>query len=100
MTQEKDYCDLKMVKELESLGMNVNCKVVLLYDVQKWLRERKNIIVIVNYYPEDDEYKSHWYWVVYKNGRKKDISGLIDKTYEDALLEGIKKAIKILKEEK
>ena len=69
-----------------------------LYEAQKWLREAKNIIVDVCYYSKTDKYNEHWYWILYQNGHKKNISGILSATYEEALSEGIKEAVKILKE--
>ena len=111
MLTEKDYCDLESTKALESLGMNVYTsfcgkdvlKHVLLYEAQKWLREEKKIHVEVHiafnkYFYElfkTDEYDKHCgiqkVLVLGTNGYE---------SHEEALLEGIKEAIKILKEEK
>ena len=70
-----------------------------LYEAQKWLREEKNIIVNIYYYPKNDKYNEHWYWLSYQNGHQKNVSGNLSATYEEALLEGIKEAVKILKED-
>ena len=70
-----------------------------LYEAQKWLREEKNIDISVTISPFEyfatirefvfwqGEYS--WEKTIYPNGGK---------TYEDALSEGIKEAVKILKE--
>lgn len=56
MTQEdKDYCDLKTVLKLKSLGMNVYTsfkgidviKNISAYEVLKWLRKNHNIYIVV-----------------------------------------------------
>ena len=69
-----------------------------LYEAQKWLREEKKIEVnatsdlISNY---------QWFWE-HKSltNMNSDVSYPYYKTYEEALLEGIKEAVKILKEGK
>ena len=66
----------------------------LLYEAQKWLREEKNIIILV-----DIDYA--WYYGVYTlegNNYAPHFSGGELGSYEEALSEGIKEAIKILKE--
>lgn len=101
MLNEKDYCDLETVKELESLGMNIYTSFngvnvvrnILLYEAQKWLREEKGIIVgIINNFTIQafDYYVSTW--------EEDRCRGNKYTSYEDALQRGIKKAIKILKE--
>ena len=72
----------------------------LLYDAQKWLREEKHIEVNAAW----DNEKSYWFWYI---NEMDDIdyfntisSESIYNSYEETLLEGIKEAIKILKEEK
>lgn len=72
------------------------CSCVHLYDAQKWLREEKKIEIVVlgqnniggPYYPD----------IYTEDGLMNNAKGY--KTYEEALLEGIKEAIKLLKEEK
>ena len=99
MLNEKDYCDYDTYIALEELGypevMAFN-KPFLLYEAQKWLREEKQIEVVVlsrgmigkpycyQIYEEDS---------VTADDRDYDI-------YEEALLEGVKAAVNILKEEK
>ena len=73
--------------------------IILLYEAQKWLREEKNIIV-------DVRYGALYYNVVLNHtitgGRhivKDKNNRIADFTeYEEALSEGIKEAVKILKE--
>lgn len=105
MLTEKDYCDLKTVKDLESLGMNCYTsfigrdvlKHVSLYEAQKWLREEKDINIEVPIYLTDD---GVWKFSFRLQTRKfyERAIGTWD-TYEEALSEGIKEAVKILKGE-
>lgn len=102
MLTGKDYCDNEICVALSELDFRIAISVelsgtYLLYEAQKWLREEKNIIVTVCYYSKTDKYNEHWYWILYQNGQEKNISGILSETYEEALLEGIKEAIKLLK---
>ena len=95
---------------------NANCMGVILaihlYNAQKWLREEKELFVNVELfgdYDRDADGKTLGTWVYYSYGifntttagfiREYDLCTEYQ-TYEEALLEGIKEAIKILKEEK
>ena len=109
MLTEKDYCDYETRNELIKLGYPAhlydNTEVdkilgaILLYEAQKWLREEKNIIV-------DVRYGAQYYNVVLNHtitcGRhivKDKNNRIADFTkYEEALSEGIKEAVKLLKE--
>ena len=106
MLTNKDYCDLETTKELESLGMNVYTsfggvdvlKHVLLYEAQKWLREEKNMDVNAFY----DNKDATWRFYILEIDSP-DLSGTYAYkdafiSYEEALLEGIKEAIKIVKD--
>ena len=68
-----------------------------LYDAQKWLREERNISV----FPERNSFGwycgLHWF-----ENNVERVSYPFDEvsSYEEALLEGIKEAVKLLKEEK
>ena len=66
-----------------------------MWEAQKWLREEKNIIV----YPEKNCFG--WYYAIHYNVGEVHQLKFSDEydSYEDALLEGIKEAVKILKEE-
>lgn len=69
---------------------------VHLYDAQKFLREEKKILVNI-----DIDY--NWYYGIYfseGNTYSPQFSGGEYGSYEDALSEGIKEALKILKEER
>lgn len=54
--EDKDYCDLKTVLKLKSLGMNVYTsfkgidviKNISIYEVLKWLREEKKIYLYMD----------------------------------------------------
>ena len=68
-----------------------------LYEAQKWLREEKNISV----FPERNSFG--WYCGLHRfENNVERISYPFDEvsSYEEALLEGIKEAVKLLKEEK
>ena len=101
MLTEKDYCDYDTCVTLRELGyydpIQSNTHLTIsLYDAQKFLREEKNIIVNV-----DIDYS--WYYAIYfseGNISPPQFSGGEYGSYEEALLEGIKEAIKILKEER
>lgn len=106
MLTDKDYCDLKTTKELESLGMNVYTsfggvevvKHMLLYEAHKWLREEKNMDVNAFY----DNMDAVWRFYIVEIDSP-DLSGThaykdAFMSYEEAILEGIKKAVKILKD--
>ena len=97
MLNNKDYCDYETAWELCSLGYPEEdwC---LLYSAQKWLREEKNIIVEV--FVDDDSdtpityniYKDRE-CVCHHHGKYWSV-----KEWNVALSEGIKEAVKILKE--
>ena len=93
MITKKDYCDYETAWELCSLGYPEEdwC---LLYSAQKWLREEKQVEVIVL---SRGMIGAPYYFQVYTE----DYVSVDDKdytSYEDALSEGIKEAVKILKE--
>ena len=72
------------------------CACVHLYDAQKFLREEKKIIVNI-----DIDY--NWYYGIYfseGNTYSPQFSGGEFGSYEEALLEGVREAIKLLKEER
>ena len=70
-----------------------------LYEAQKWLREIHNIFVMID---RSFAASNSWHYVICAND---DFEHLIEQpslenySYEEALLEGIKEAVKILKEE-
>lgn len=114
MLTEKDYCDYDTCVALEELGFPIRrIKVkgeeknipILLYEAQMWLREEKKIAVLVYL----DDLKGYYYYIRVFGGTwemaiKYDQLGSkgvsYNVLYEEALLEGIKEAVKLLKEER
>ena len=113
MLTEKDYCDYEICVALKELGYPLTSKEVryedkavfvpgvLLYSAQKWLREEKNIGVFVSGFKD-----GYTFWVNSLLNAATLYQGFFDnqtgkkyETYEGALSEGIKEAVKILKEE-
>ena len=118
MLTEKDYCDFDTCVALEELGFNnlVNWYFneeksivsslaryrntyiprISLYEAQKWLREIHNIFVMID---RSFAASNSWHYVICAND---DFEHLIEQpslenySYEEALSEGIKEAIKIL----
>ena len=108
MLENKDYCDYETCIALKELWYPLTSKEVryedkvvfvpgvLLYSVQKWLREEKKIEVNATY---DNVVELHWHWYMKSlANRNQDISIINHDSYEQALLAGIKEAVKILKE--
>ena len=98
MLENKDYCDYKLVLELKELGYDYIRRegLIHLYDAQKWLREEKKIEVNATY---DNIVELHWHWYMKSlTNRNQTISNTNYDSYEQALLAGIKEAVKILKE--
>ena len=101
MLENKDYCNHDTCVALEELGFSIRrIKIkgeekhvpILLYEAQKWLREEKGIIVdtIINYTTQEFDYLvSTW--------TQDRCRGNEYTTYENALLRGIKEAVKKLK---
>ena len=126
MLTEKDYCDYDTCVALRELGYDAPQRLLVdyfgvydepqyderiyLYDAQKWLREEKRICVEITCCASGyvwelcKAYHKDWFsggTTIYDNAidaMLKDCSRY--ESYEEALLEGIKEAIKILKEEK
>ena len=105
MLENKDYCDYETCVALEELGCPINSLMRLhLYDAQKWLREEKSIYVTVGCPLIMNEGLGWSYEVCDKpwNGHSDDdclkASGGAYDSYEEALSEGIRKTVKILKE--
>ena len=95
------HCDaynmLYTVRTADAMGYVL---AVHLYDAQKWLREEKDMNVYVKAFNGEG-----WYYIIqnYKGARIYPPLTqilILCHSYEEALLEGIKEAIKILKEEK
>lgn len=123
MLTEKDYCDYETCVALKELGFWLTSKEVryedkavfvpgvLLYSAQKWLREEKGLFVNVELfgdYDRDADGKTLGTWVYYSYGilntttadfiREYDLCTEYQ-TFEAALSEGIREAVKILKGE-
>ena len=67
-----------------------------LYETQKWLREEKGILLQPTYLELSDE----WICVIRDKNKRHGHSTQKQKNYEEALLEGVREAIKLLKEER
>ena len=113
MLTDRDYCDYDTAITLSELGFPLkrmkvknfidgqfsdSIVTVLLYAAQKWLREEKDINVYVKAFNGEG-----WYYIIqnYKGARiypplTKII--VLCHSYEEALSEGIKKAVKYLKD--
>jgi hypothetical protein len=114
MLENKDYCDYDTCVALKELGYPIdwfedetyheNNTEISLYEAQKWLREEKSIYVTVGCPLIMNEGLGWSYEVCDKpwNGHSDDdcvkASGGAYDSYEEALSEGIKEAVKILKE--
>ena len=108
MLTEKDYCDYDTFVALEELGypevMAFN-KPFLLYEAQKWLREEKGIFVMIEAPWGTDDGLGWSYICCNKPLTEEDqevcfASGGFFDSYEEALSEGIKETVRLLKEEK
>lgn len=100
MLTEKDYCDLDTSHELWVMGLEPEAyydgPIILLYEAQKWLREEKKIEVNATY---DNVVELHWHWYMKSLTNCNQSTSIINHdSYEQALLAGIKEAVKILKE--
>ena len=122
MLTEKDYCDKETSDKLEKLGypryhydateIDKIFRIITLYEAQKWLREEKLICVEVDCCASGyvwelcKAYQGTWFsggTTIYthycednENNKLLNDCGKYN-TYEDALSEGIKEAVKILK---
>ena len=117
MLAEKDYCDYDTCVALEELGFPIRrIKVkgteknvpISLYEAQKFLREEKRICVEIDccaggyVWELCKAYHKDWFsggTTIYDNAIDAMLNdcGRYD-SYEEALSEGIKEAVKILKE--
>ena len=106
MLTEKDYCDYDTCVALMEIGYppyafgdkqwNEHFANISLYEAQKFLREEKKIEVNATY---DNMVELHWHWYMKSlANRNQDISIINHDSYEQALLAGIKEAVKILKD--
>lgn len=118
MLTEKDYCHYDTCVALKELGCSLSSfekwenkegKLELvphypLYAAQKWLREEKGIFVYIDVPWKTDDGLGWSYFCCNKPMTEEDkevcfASGGFYDSYEEALSEGIKEAVKILKEE-
>ena len=115
MLTDKDYCDYETCVALKELGCSLSSfekwenkegklELVphyLLYSAQKWLREEWGVHITIHYVYHLNE---HVFGTTLRFMGKtlRDSGALYDtakySSYEEALLEGIKEAINILKE--
>ena len=108
---QKDYCGQNIEDLLAEVGFPIRdyqfClqgpgvlirEKVSLYEAQKWLRKEKKLVVLVgfDFCPIISEIVYNWVIVVNGNTAKK--SSYTYDYFEEALLEGIKEAIEILKD--
>jgi hypothetical protein len=109
MLIEKDYCDKETAFALQELGYNPymfyddGTPAIHLWHTQKWLREEKHIDALVylddlkGYFPFIRIWEGSWKtFISLAEMEDKKVSYFVN--YEEALSEGIKKAVKILKE--
>ena len=120
MLTEKDYCNYETCVALKELRFNIlvdwyfnedkiivsplaRCRStsiprISLYEAQKWLREvKKVIIVIVPYTYNIITETSTWTYEIWlEDNLEREVHDF--KTYEEALSEGVRASIKMLKE--
>ena len=117
MLTEKDYCDKDLTAALKDLGfptkmvfmgeqatieIPINSGLIQLYEAQKFLREEKKIYV-EPYYAQTINHMPRFRWRVTNGNSSRFLVDTLDSrehyhSYEEALSEGIKEAVKILKE--
>lgn len=106
MLTEKDCCDYETCIALHKLGYD--CQVIhliaekiTLYEAQKWLREEKKMDVLIELETKDIHLSSKYYsiYISYMSNFRREFSYISKNfdSYEEALSEGIKEAVKILK---
>ena len=122
MLTEKDYCDYETCVALRELGYNAPQMLIIdyfgvfeepqydenihLYDAQKWLREEKKIIIEATFSLIYKGQPRFSWRVLYNLTQHKGAYYTLDSvnskedydSFEEALSEGIKEAVKILKE--
>ena len=98
MLTEKDYCDYETSVALYELGYD--CQVIhliaekiTLYEAQKWLREEKFLLIVVDRLLNGE----YVFSIVDILNYSEEKNGTAN-SYEEALSEGVKYAVKILKE--
>lgn len=109
MLTEKDYCDYETWVALKELGYSESFPLskdyevlgkdydILLYEAQKFLREEKKIIIVIVPYTYNiiTETSTWTYEIWLEDNLEREVHDF--KTYEEALSEGVCKAIEILK---
>jgi hypothetical protein len=108
MLTEKDYCDYDTCVALKELGFPIdwfedetyheNNTEISLYEAQKFLRKEKDMNVNIRAFVENG-----WYYTIQDCKGNPICSQLmltdeLYSTYEEALSEGLREAVKILKE--
>lgn len=109
MLTKKDYCDKETSYELDKLGypryhyksteIDKIFVIIPLFAAQKWLREEKGIHIAPRIYLYHDinlDEQTSWECTIYVEWSAIYTIGK-SLTYEDALLLGIKEAVKLLK---
>ena len=107
MLSNKDYCDYDTCVALKEMGYPIdwfedetwheNNTNILLYSAQKWLRKEKRILILPDYNSFGWFCGIHYPITSVKMFKytAKEVN-----SYEEALLEGVRESIKLLKEEK
>ena len=118
MLTNKDYCDYETCVALREFGYNAPQRLIPdyfgvfeepqyderihLYDAQKWLREEKKIDVMIQLDTKDIHLSSKYYsiYMSYMSRFRREFSYISQNfdSYEEALAEGVREAVKILKE--
>lgn len=113
MLNNKDYCDYDTSIDLGELGFPLkrmkvrnfidgqfsdSIVTVLLYAAQKWLREAKDVLIIVCPYTYNAVNKTRTWTCEIWFGDNLEYEIHDFKSYEEALSKGIKEAVKILKD--
>ena len=112
MLTNKDYCDYDVTVALEEIGFPIRrIKVngveknipISLYEAQKFLREEKKIDICLEVNTKNDRLSDKYYTVCisYMSRIKREYQYLNENfnSYEEALLEGFKEVVQLLKEE-
>ena len=108
MLKERDYCDYDTKLGLRDIGYPMStCQIndgpiqmpkITLYEAQKWMREEKGIHIAPRIYLYHDinlDENTSWECTIYIEWSAIYTIGK-SLTYEDALLLGIKEAVKVL----
>ena len=117
MLENRDYCDYDTCVALKELGFNAlvdwyfneDKRIVSslatyrdtyiprisLYEAQKWFRKKRGMLLQPTYLELSDE----WICVIRDKNKRHGYSAQKQKNYEEALSEGIKETVEILKEE-